>query len=48
MYRSTFNRDPVQMAFSEGIRFVGLDLVGWIREISPSLFNLMQSENNDR
>lgn len=44
VYRLTFNTEPLSMAFAEGRRSRGLDLMAAINQHCPELFSEMQKE----
>lgn len=47
VYRSTFNTDPLLMAFAEGNRNYGLRLLALIQAGSAENYTLMIKENTD-
>lgn len=46
VFHSVFDRDPLVMAFREGKRNRGLQLMNEILIITPAQYQLMQTENN--
>lgn len=44
--RSSFNTDPLCMAFAEGRRSVAIGLRERLRSASPDLFRLLEDENH--
>ena len=48
VYRSSFNTDAGVMAFAEGRRSVGLNLLLEIQTLVPELVHKMQQENSQR
>lgn len=48
VYRSTFSNQPLDMAYAEGIRSVGLKLLADVQEASVEMYDLMTRENRNR
>lgn len=48
VFRSTFNTEPLLMAFKEGARNHGLQLIADIHQHCPERYAEMQKENNGK
>jgi len=48
VFRSVFNTNAMQMAFTEGNRNGGLQLLAQINAVCPEFYQTMVSEANDR
>ncbi len=46
--RASFSTDPLTMAFNEGRRNIGLQIIGEINALSPELYVKMALENEDK
>ena len=46
--RASFSTDPLAMAFNEGRRNIGLQVIGEINRISPELYVRMALENENQ
>ena len=47
VWRSVFNPEPLRMAFAEGQRNLGLQLLGWVMDECPDEYDLMMREARD-
>ena len=47
VWRSVFNPEPLRMAFAEGQRNLGLQLLGWVMDECPDEYELMMREARD-
>jgi len=48
VFHLSFSTDPLQMAFNEGHRDVGNQLLGEVNRISPEFYMKMQIENGEK